>query len=351
MISERTLALAIERGVLTLEQAGRLRGLETEAEREPRDDEKLRFITGFGDIFVAIGLTLFLGATGYFAALATGLFGFGVVLAVVSWLLAEFFVRRRRMALPSILLLVAFAFAVFCAVFSLTGGSWPSRLETPDTADLSAVRGAVVAALATAALVGVHYRRFRVPITVAAGVAALVLATFAALTLVAPGLVVAWFRPILFGSGIVVFTLAMRFDLSDPMRVTRRTDIAFWLHFLAAPLIVHPLIGGFVWGGEIFDQAKAVEVLLIFLALGIIAVLVDRRAVLVSGLAYAGAACGSLLSRSHLGGNTAPATVLVLGAFVLLLSAGWRPLRATFLSWLPAPLARRLPNTGIASSQ
>ena len=47
--------------------------------------------------------------------------------------------------------------------------------------------------------------------------------------------------PLLLLCGLAVFALAMRFDLSDPKRQTRRTDIAFWLHMLAAPLIVHPL--------------------------------------------------------------------------------------------------------------
>src|SRR5438874_3733945 len=35
---------------------------------------------------------------------------------------------------------------------------------------------------------------------------------------------------------------AMAFDASDRERATRRADCAFWLHLLAAPLIVHSLI-------------------------------------------------------------------------------------------------------------
>ena len=41
--------------------------------------------------------------------------------------------------------------------------------------------------------------------------------------------------------GIGVFLLAMRWDSSDRARLTRRTDVAFWLHLLAAPMIVHPV--------------------------------------------------------------------------------------------------------------
>ena len=41
--------------------------------------------------------------------------------------------------------------------------------------------------------------------------------------------------------GIGVFLFAMRWDSSDPARVTRRSDVAFWLHLLAAPMIIHPI--------------------------------------------------------------------------------------------------------------
>ncbi len=44
------------------------------------------------------------------------------------------------------------------------------------------------------------------------------------------------------GCGLAVFAAAMAFDISDRERVTRRADCAFWLHLLAAPLIVHSLV-------------------------------------------------------------------------------------------------------------
>jgi hypothetical protein len=42
---------------------------------------------------------------------------------------------------------------------------------------------------------------------------------------------------------------------------------------------------------------------------------------------------------------TTPFTILALGAFVLLLSAGWRPLRGAILNILPNVLTHRLPQT------
>src|SRR5882724_1866961 len=119
MIASEILAKGVEQGIISAEQAERLRALEDV--REPPelpaspDDEQLRFIGGFSDVFVTIGLAMFLGAIGFFAAQIGGGFGASIVIAAAAWLLAEFFTRLRRMALPSIVLLIVFACAVFIA--------------------------------------------------------------------------------------------------------------------------------------------------------------------------------------------------------------------------------------------
>jgi hypothetical protein len=81
----------------------------------------------------------------------------------------------------------------------------------------------------------------------------------------------------------------------------------------------------------------------VFLALSFVAVLIDRRALLVSGLVYAGGAFWTLIRQAGLSDITTPLTILTLGAFVLLLSAGWKPLRAGRLKLAPLALTRRLP--------
>ena len=177
-------------------------------------------------------------------------------MAVASWLLAEYFTRRSRMALPSIVLLLVYAAAVFFAAaeaFDASSIGWKVYAGWP----------AVVAGLVTAAATAIHYRRFHVPITIAAGVAALVAALVALFFALAPDLTQQATMPLLLLCGLAVFALAMRFDLSDPKRQTRRTDIAFWLHMLAAPLIVHPLVSGLIDDGAL-DTASALAVLAIF---------------------------------------------------------------------------------------
>lgn len=347
MISADTLSAAVEAKIINPDQAQRLIALEQarlDSGAEPDDDEKLRFISGFGDIFVTLGLTLFLSAASYFMfSVASGL-GLWAGLVIMSWLLAEFFTRRRRMALPSIVLLLTFIISVFSLTFILANAAFNDGLQITSLFDGTASTSALLASVVTAAAAALHYWRFKVPITIAAGVAALVCAMQMLLYLTAPSFTTRWQNELILMFGLAAFALAMRYDLADPQRLSRRTDIAFWLHLLAAPLIVHPLVSGMMDGRGLPDNLAAGGVLGIFFALGIVSVLIDRRALLVSGLSYAGFAFASLLNQTGLSyGTIAPATLLALGAFVLLLSAGWHPVRSALISRLPYSISSRLP--------
>jgi hypothetical protein len=373
MISDSLLALAVDRGLLTAAQVDELRALAAEtapaastqsqppplpsARRddpaEP-DDEQLRFVTGFADIFVTLGLALFFGAAAYLVSFYVIGATLWAIIAVLAWILAEFFTGRRRMALPSIVLLALFATAVFGCVFDLVtppqpGSYGPWWLRTWGTRPwfIENAQSILPAALVTAALVAAHYWRFRVPITIAAGAAALTAAVIAAFDWLMPDASWTLHNGLMLVCGLCVFALAMGFDMSDPQRQTRRTDIAFWLHLLAAPLIVHPLITALLQGYALettLTTTSALAILGVFLGLGVISVIIDRRALLVSGLIYAGLGFGTLIGKTALADKTIPATVLALGVFILLLSAGWRPLRTLILRLLPGALARRLPH-------
>ena len=355
MVSESSLDLAVARGIVTPEQAAALRALEAPTDDRasaPADPEALRFVGGFGDIFVALGIGLFLAPAAYFANLYGGAFVRWTTLAALAWLLAEFFTRSRRMALPSILLLVVFVSSGFAAALTFFSSGATANAAMPwwflNLAGFDRV-AVIEAALVAALLALLHYLRFRVPITVAAGAAALCIATITTAALLAPDLLAHALYGVTLACGLIVFALAMRFDLSDPERATRRTDIAFWLHLLAAPLIVHSLLKGYLNGFGALDVAHACWVLAVFLALGVVAVVIDRRALLVSGLVYAGYAFSALVRSTASADALVPTTIMTLGAFILLLSAGWRPLRRAFLLCLPASLARRLPHPLVAA--
>jgi hypothetical protein len=356
MIASEILAKGVERGIITAEQAERLRALENAGEPPELpvspDDEQLRFIGGFSDVFVTIGLAMFLGAIGFFATRAAGGLGASTAIAAAAWLLAEFFTRIRRMALPSIVLLVVFACAVFfdvsLAIDAIDTGT--TRFAYQGLGRfldiyISQPKFVAGAAFATVLMVALHYWRFRVPITIAAGCAALTATVLSLFSGLAPNLPPVAYNAAILICGLAVFALAMQFDMADLERRTRRTDVAFWLHLLAAPLIVHSVTRGLVTQASKLDQGTAVLILALFLALSVVAILIDRRAMLVSGLSYAGVAFWALIRQSGISDMTIPLTILVLGAFVLLLSAGWRPLRAGILSIVPPTLTRHLPRT------
>ncbi len=327
LIRQSDLDSAVAAGVLPQQTAFALADFVREgAAGAASEDEQFRLVSGFGDIFVTLGIVLFLGALSYILADWTAL-----VVAPVAWGLAELFTRQRRMALPSIVLLVAFVAALYFG----TLGALDQGVSLLGSSPWVPAFAAVVALAGT----GLHWWRFRVPITIAAGFAAFAALVASLLFGRFPGLAPVFvFLPL----GLVAFVLAMRFDMQDPLRQSRKADMAFWLHVLAAPMIVHSIMPN----TASMTTTGAVAILSMFLILAIVALIVDRRALLVSSLAYVGYSLGALLPRSGLtlleGGNLA-VTLCVLGAVVLLLSLVWRPLRAQLLSLLPAGLTNRLP--------
>jgi hypothetical protein len=125
--------------------------------------------------------------------------------------------------------------------------------------------------------------------------------------------------------GLGVFLFAMRWDSSDPARVTRRSDVAFWLHLLAAPMIVHPVFAllGLTTGTASLGEALVVIVL--YLVLASVALAIDRRALLVSALAYVLFALSQLFRQFGAVELNVALTALVIGSALLLLSAFWNP--------------------------
>jgi hypothetical protein len=342
MIRDEHIEAAVAQGILTADQAVRLRDLargsvvRDEPSADP-DDEKFRLIGGFNDVFVTIGVGLLVAALFALASALGFNIGFAALGLIAAWGLAEFFSRRMRLALPSIALALMFAgAAAYLAILLGAPLLSPSDGSPEGVAGLwtaFAGFGAAIAAL-------VHERRFRVPIDIAIAASAIVCTLSGLLGTIAP----AWTSEnwsLLMGLfGLGVFALAIRFDASDPARQTRRADIAFWLHLLAAPMIVHaviPLVTGRV--GDM-GTPQAVGILVLFAVLGLVAIVIDRRALLVSGLTYAGIAIGYLLSQGIEEGLGLSLTLLVLAALVLGLSAGWKSLRRALLPLLPLDAIR-----------
>lgn len=363
MYSETDLRSAVEAGAITDEAARALRNHVASLKHQvPADAEHFRLITGFNDIFVAIGVVIMLLAAGGIGqALGSGVgstyetremlgFGFGgALVAGTAWMLAEFFTRKRRMALPSIILLLGFvagvAFAALGIIASVIGGD----SNPPDW--VGGIVGAGVG-IVTAAATWLHWKRFMVPITIAALVAAI------AVTVIS--LILAAIRPadpetfilgLVFVAGLAIFAFAMRWDISDPTRETRRTDVAFWLHLLAAPMLAHPLFSLMgVVGGDASGAGAAFGVLAIYVLFGIVALAVDRRALLVSALAYVLFALTYLFREFGFVELNFALTALIIGSALLSLSAFWQPIRKAVVTKLPSEWRAKLPATELATA-
>lgn len=360
MYSESDLEAAVAAGALTAEQAARLRDFVAGTRQTPAvDEENFRLLTGFNDIFVAIAAVILLVAVGWIGHSVPPHVDYdgptpfmGLFVAATAWGLAEFFTRQRRMALPSIILLLAFVGGVVATVgFGLIAGIGEDAFNNNPTGGTL-----VMAASAAAGAIGawLHWRRFRVPITIAAAtatVAGLIVALIAAAIAGGTEMISAAEQERMTNVllvttlvlGIATFLFAMWWDGSDRTRETRRSDVAFWLHLLAAPMIAHPIFAllglteGHVSGGG------AVIVVALYILFGLVALAVDRRALLVSALAYVLYALDSLFRDYGAVELSVAFTALIIGSALLLLSAFWHNARRAVVRPLPDGLKGRLP--------
>lgn len=339
MYSDAELEAAVKAGVLTAPSAAAFRDFVARLHATPgADEEHFRLLTGFNDIFVTIAAALILVAVGWLGAQVDHALGAAAV-AAASWGLAEYFTRRRRMALPSILLLLTFVGGVFATL--LAACSDAALFASHTDAGRALTIAACVAGTGVAAWL--HWRRFMVPITVAAGAGAGVATVLLLLLGIFPGLHVA-LPLLLFLAGLAVFALAMWWDGSDRARVTRRADVAFWLHLAAAPLIVHPAFTQLgLLGGDTPALVNAAVAVLLYLVLALVALAVDRRALLVSALSYVLYAIAMLLRGHGSLSYSLALAALVIGCGLLLLSALWQRARRPIVLTLPAGLRGRLP--------
>jgi hypothetical protein len=358
MIRADDIEYAVEAGILTADQAAALQRMAA-ARRRSRTfalgrEERFRLLGGFNDVFVALGVLL-LGIallslpatvvrTGGLAADrhamdAAAVYTVGIL---IFWGLAELLTGRLKLVAPSIVIVV------FLALLSAAAGS-------------AVVRGwTVVVLVAPVVLVALHYLRFRLPFSLfALALTGVWLAVTAAAGILETRLganpspeVLTW---LVLGLGLGVFAWAMAFDTSDPERVSRRADCGFWLHLLAAPLIAHPLAGPLIahplFGTfdrtpvPVADTTVVLAVLLIT-GLSLVALVVDRRALLVAGLGYLGSAMAYAISKwTGVGQGPMVLTILmILGVLVITLGIGWRQIRAALMSRLPGTRwKRRLP--------
>jgi hypothetical protein len=291
------------------------------------DEEDFKLLTSFNDIFVVIACALLLLSAGWVIqgineSLAS------LVVAGLSWVLAEFFVLKRKMALPAIFLLITFVGSIFASVDLFV--------------DLALEKQLMFSALAASVAAWLHWKRFKVPITVAAGAASAVILVIALLVTVFPAIRDYWMG-LMFVGGIAVFATAMRWDMADLRRVSGKSDVAFWLHLTAAPLIVHPVFSNLgIFEGNQSTLGLGI-VLALYLVLTLVSLIIDRRAFMVSSLIYVLVALTQLLDTYGLAGDSFAYVGVVIGFSLLLLSGFWHKVRHLLVKALPSKLQTRVP--------
>lgn len=358
MLNAADLENGVAEGIISVDQAERLKALAAknrgEAIKYASDDEPFRLFRGFRDFFLALGLGIFsIGLAGLLLSkeILFPLFGPSVlnsysdaavwlIFVVVGWLFAEWITRRLRLPLSSLVIL---GFIAFSAALMLRAFVQPS-LQAAGLYNIQypAMIGFFGAFLATC----LFYWRFRLPFAlfaIAASVVGLSLPLFEmllGLVSVTPDI-----RLMSGIAGLAVFFVALSYDMRDPNRLTRFSECGLWLHILAAPLMVHAFVGGFQGAASINSVADILEIFCFVALLGFIALIIDRRALLVSSLLYFSVAIYRIVETGGTSTSSALLTTLVfVGAFMVFLGTGWTTIRNQLLKLLPdTTLKRRLP--------
>lgn len=349
MYSEEELNAAVDAGVMDGKSVLAFREFVAQRRKGALvDEEHFRLLTGFSDIFVSFGILLVFIPTVWLGSEAGGDVLAAVMGAAVSWILAEYFTRVRRQALPSILLVLTFVGSVIAAaIYGMenTGASvqlFTLSEPTPGGGEpLNDLLAFLVPSLLGFAAAALHWWRFRVPITIALGTMSIVWGAIALILFQVPvdhvQDFVIW---VIFAGGIATFLFAMYWDSKDLLRATRRSDVAFWLHLGAAPMLVHPVFANLLDGGS--EVGIMLSVLGVYLGVVFIAIVIDRRASLVSAAAYVLYAVTDALSSADPEAGFFLAC-LFLGSALLLFSVLWGWTRRMIVLRLPQEIQRLVP--------
>jgi len=341
MISKDILIKAEQKDIITREQVEPLyQFLSNVDESEKHDavayeddegqnrEEPLKFIRSFGDVFISLGVLLL--AISVNMANLTGLYLIAPVLGFIA--ISEWLVRVRRLALPGIVILLSILFFVNeaigahidAAVFIKTGLIGLTSL--------------------------LFYLRYKMPFSLlplAASVVAMVIMQLGFDVLQNPVIFVVM--------GLLVFAVAMWFDSRDTKRVSHLSDSAFWLHLLASPLLVHGVMVSMFFSDQAWVNALSKEVIVLsfFVLFFFLALLVDRRAMLISTQIYVIYALTNFLQGSlDSSQNVLMFVLIVLGLFVIFFGTYWYKARSLIFGFLSGSvISKYLPDFAIKDAR
>lgn len=280
------------------------------------------------------------------SALAFGVVAGGLSVMFLTWILAEIISRAFRLALPSIVLLIGFS----AGAFFTSGGLFDPLLKqiiqepislTPSLNSYQAL-GTGVSLIFAAFLLAPYYLRFRVPLAVSVAAAFFFIGAFSIWFYWSVDTAKNWTTPTTLAFGLFIVALAIRFDLTDRLRTTRRSEVAYWLYLLAGVAGSQAILGDSDSGPATSMNLIGVAVLL--LLFGAVGLVMDRP------ILFGAAALSSGITLAHSAWQNAepglaPPLWLLVTATVLFGSVSYsQSLRAALVPRLPlGRLTDRLP--------
>lgn len=311
------------------------------------DDEPFAIFLGFSEIFISIGLCiLFAGLVGILS-LIDSLFVAAAIVAILSLVLSHYFIKTRRMVLPSIVCTSALALSsILCLVpialdlFSQTKGDDPylATLLLPITPTLC--------------LLVWMYHKYKLPyLTFLIGITGLgLLLSIAAIlsssqqqALDFDSLMDLSVNPIVAGSwllfGLIALGFGLYFDCRDPYRVGNPSKSAFWLHLLSGPSLLNVIALNIYYEGDTLSYILTTLLLCLFV---IIALIIDRRSFISAGIIYMSFVVS--WATKHLGVDADFVSLFILGLIITALATWWHKWRSALMNALPAfPYKEKLP--------
>ena len=324
---------AVAQGILSPEQHRRMTAL---AEGKPlaTPDERFRIMHGFSEVFISIGLIMLLGAWAGLLKVALGNPAVAMIAGGgTAWFLAHYFTFKRRTLLPAILCCLYASSYIGQALIYIWTNHADISLWNLKTQGLSLVQFEVpfigsFLVLAAAAL------RFRIPfLMLPLGILFTLIVTLG----VKFGDNTISYRIVLGLCGLSLLGVALSLDLKDPERLKRTSDFAFWAYVVGSPLTVHPLFLTLFFQTIERHQQPFMIVVIMILISGIISVgalLINRRALILSTLIYVTSSLGYLFHKLLLV-NTATAilfTTFVVGLYVVGLGTCWMKARRLLMT-------------------
>ena len=320
MISKNQLKQAANQGIIQVDQIDPLYQFLVQnpaISEQQNQEEPLKFIRSFGDIFITVGIVLLVLAINL-----AQLSGYAYLIPVAGFvLISEWLVRVRKLALPGIAILLAILYFMNKAIIF----------------DHAQATSFSLAVLSLSSLL--YYLRYKMPFSLLPFAAGLI-----AIIIIQTGVKV-FEHPVIFvGLGFGVFLLAMGFDSLDTKRVSQLSDTAFWLHLLAAPLMVHGAMLSMITSDREWVQAfdKEIMILIFFAAFFLLALFIDRRAMLISTQLYIIYAATQLLENQL--GNTQNIIMYImlgLGFFVIFFGTYWYMARRIIFGFLAGSFISR----------